>query len=343
MAARGGRAEHADRRRRVPALLVMMEVDAARDARLGLPARDIGGDERPPVHRARLRQSEQRRQDRRRWVSAKRVAAIVEIQRMRRGAVDQRRIQRCHALVGAEHQTRAVRRGHARDDPRARFARAGQRAADRVEDRDARPMHRILRQRVVADTGDPFGQGFGDGHDGPPARAMASVSTDVSWSQGTRCSSRGILVIRVHRHLPDRTTPPVQVSPTDVAQHACAMPPPRPRCRAWESTEVRATVQLSSSYRLHYLFVLGSGRKFGRSFDWKRGWSGPACLIMTLAEPALKHAPSRCRGGQAAMLDRSLGQRPGVIRPGRRNGPPAEPRNWSFSGVCGRSIRPGVA
>ena len=192
MAARGGRAEHADRRRRMPALLVVMEVDAARDARLGLPARDIGGDERPPVHRARLRQREQRRQDRRRWMAAQRVAAIVEIERMRRGAVDQRRIQRCHALVGAEHQTRTVRGGHARHDPRARLACAGQRAADRVEDRDARPMHRILRQRVVADTGDPFGQRFGDGHDCPPARAVARVSTGVSSSRSTGCSRRAI-------------------------------------------------------------------------------------------------------------------------------------------------------
>src|SRR6202035_1234329 len=67
-------------------------------------------------------------------------------------------------------------------------------------------------------------------------------------------------------------------------------------------------------------FVRVSGRKIGRSFDLQRGWSGPASAMMTLTAAALKHASRRCRGGQLAMLDRSLAQRQGVIRPGRRNG-----------------------
>ena len=119
MAARRGRTEHADRRGRMPALLVVMEVDAARDPRLRLPPGDVRGNERAPIDRARLRQREQRRQYRRRWMSAQRVAAIVEVERVRRGAVDQRGIQRRHTLRRAEHQARAARRGH----PRTRYAR----------------------------------------------------------------------------------------------------------------------------------------------------------------------------------------------------------------------------
>ena len=45
MRGRGGGAEHAERRGRVPALVVMVEIDRAGDARLGLEAGDIGGDE----------------------------------------------------------------------------------------------------------------------------------------------------------------------------------------------------------------------------------------------------------------------------------------------------------
>ena len=169
---------------------------------------NISGDERPPVDRASLGQREQRRQDRRRRMSAQRVAAIVEVERVRRGAVDQRRIQRCHALIGAEHEARAPFDAVTRaDDPRARLACAGQRAADRVEDRDARPMHRILRQRVVADTGDPFGQRFGDGHDCPPARAVARVATGVALSRGTGLFPPRDRITREHQDLSGHATP----------------------------------------------------------------------------------------------------------------------------------------
>src|SRR5579859_2792913 len=94
MATGGGRAEHAERRGRVPALFVMVEMDAAGDPRLGLEAGDIGGDKGAAVAIPLVGESEDRRQDRRRRVSAQRVADIVEIERMRSGTVDQRRIER---------------------------------------------------------------------------------------------------------------------------------------------------------------------------------------------------------------------------------------------------------
>ena len=59
----GGRsAEHAERRGRVPALVVVMEIDGARDARLGLEAGDISGDEVASGDGARIGEREQRRQ-----------------------------------------------------------------------------------------------------------------------------------------------------------------------------------------------------------------------------------------------------------------------------------------
>src|SRR5579864_8844312 len=103
MATGGGRAEHAERRGRVPALFVMMEMDAAGDPRLGLEAGDIGRDEGLAVAILLVREREDRRQDRRRGMPAQRVADIVEIERMRGGTVDQRRIERAGAAVAAEN------------------------------------------------------------------------------------------------------------------------------------------------------------------------------------------------------------------------------------------------
>ena len=171
MAARGGRTEHAERCCRMPALLVVMEIDTASDARLGLPSRDVGGNERAPIDRTRFRESKQGRQDRCRRMAAQRVAAVIEIQRVRRGAIDQRRIQRCHALFGAKYQAWAARRGHSCHDARTRLACTSERAADRVDDCNARPMHRLMRQSGVADAGNPFSEGCGDGHGCPPALA----------------------------------------------------------------------------------------------------------------------------------------------------------------------------
>ena len=76
----------------------MVEVDAARDAGFGFPPGDVSSDESATIDRACLRQGEQRRQDRRGWMSTQRVAAIVEVECVRGGTVDQRRIERRDTL-----------------------------------------------------------------------------------------------------------------------------------------------------------------------------------------------------------------------------------------------------
>src|SRR5438067_3460037 len=112
----------------------MMKMDAARDARLGLETGDIGRNEIAAPHWffwtvEHLAERKDRRQDRRRGMAAKRVADIVEIERMRRGAVDQRGVERCGPLTAAENETFAARLPepeHPGGDPRAGLAGAGQ-------------------------------------------------------------------------------------------------------------------------------------------------------------------------------------------------------------------------
>src|ERR1700723_981156 len=109
MAARGSRSEDAQRRGRVPAFFVMVEMDAARDPRLGLEPGDIGGDEGGSRAVFGLGEREQGRENRRRGVAAQRIADIVEIEGMRRGTVDQRRVEWAGAPVAAEDQAVAMR------------------------------------------------------------------------------------------------------------------------------------------------------------------------------------------------------------------------------------------
>src|ERR1043166_5133056 len=93
----------------MPALFVMMEMDAARDARLGLETGNISRDEVLAGAVEHLAEREDRRQDRRRGMPAQGIADIVEIERMRRGAVDERRIERRRPVVAAENETFAAR------------------------------------------------------------------------------------------------------------------------------------------------------------------------------------------------------------------------------------------
>ncbi len=163
---RGG-AEHTDGGGRMPALLVMVEIDAAGDPGFRFPAGDIGGDEIAAVAAARFRQGKQRRQDRSRGVATQRVAAIVIIQRMGGGAVDRCRIHRTDPMRGPEYHAWAIGaadRGNPAGDTRTRLFGAGQNAADRVHDRDLGPMPRLVRQSVVGDAGNSGRQCFGDGH-----------------------------------------------------------------------------------------------------------------------------------------------------------------------------------
>ena len=81
-------------------------------------------------------------------MAAKRVADIVEIERVRRGAVDQRGVERRRPPVAAEDQAFAARLPkpeHPAGDAGARLGGAGQGDADRVEDRRLCPAHRFGR------------------------------------------------------------------------------------------------------------------------------------------------------------------------------------------------------
>src|SRR5438874_13779284 len=87
-------------------LFVMMEMHTARDARLGLETRDIPRDEIAAPHWFfwtvnDLAERKDRRQDRRRGMTAEGIADIVEIERVRRGAVDQRGVERRRPPVAA--------------------------------------------------------------------------------------------------------------------------------------------------------------------------------------------------------------------------------------------------
>src|SRR5438477_3526940 len=137
----------------MPALFVMMEMDTARDPRLGLEPGDIGRNEIAAANRFfgavnDLAERKDRRQDWRRGMAAKRVADIVEIERMRRGAIYERCIERCGPLTAAENETFAARLAeteHPGGDAGAGFGGAGQGDADRVEDRRLCPAHRFGR------------------------------------------------------------------------------------------------------------------------------------------------------------------------------------------------------
>ena len=117
-----------------------------------------------PRDRARVGEREQRRQHRHRGVAAERVAAVVEVERVGRRAVDERRIGDGEACRGAEHQRRAGRGGDPPHDARARLDRAGERHPDGVEDADLRPFHRGVGQPVVAQRADALGECGDDRH-----------------------------------------------------------------------------------------------------------------------------------------------------------------------------------
>ena len=138
-----GRAEHAERRGRMPALGVVVEVDRERELGLHLEAGDVRDDEVAAAAAELVGQREQRGEHRRRRMAAERVVAVVEVEHVRRGAVHQRGIERADAARAAEQQ-RGTRREveRARDELRRRLAAAGQRDADGVEDADLRPLQR---------------------------------------------------------------------------------------------------------------------------------------------------------------------------------------------------------
>src|SRR5262249_59909256 len=121
----GGRgAEYAQGRGRVPALGVVMEVDAEPELALGLEAGDEGGDEGAARSLALVGEREEGRQDRRRRVTAQRVVHVVEVERVGGNAVGKRGIERAGALGGAEHEARPAGAGEAAHGLRAWLAAA---------------------------------------------------------------------------------------------------------------------------------------------------------------------------------------------------------------------------
>ena len=170
----GGDAECPHGGGRVPALIVVVEVDRVQRAPqpdLGLDADDIGGDQLLAGHRlavrlAQLGQREQGRHQWRRMMSALGLVDVVVVERVRGHAIDQRRIERAGPAVGAENEAWPRRLGDPRrieQDLAARLGDAGQRHRDRVDDGRAgrgQGLRRDLGLREAADlVGQPLGQG----------------------------------------------------------------------------------------------------------------------------------------------------------------------------------------
>ena len=146
-----GRAEHAERGRRVPALFVMVKIHRAAEAGFHLETRDIGIEEIPSAHRHAVGpqlvgEREQGGQDRRGGMAAHRVGAVVEIERVGGRAVDQRGVERSHAPVRAEHQGRAGRGADLERHLCAGLWEARQRDADEIEHAHLRPVDRLRWQ-----------------------------------------------------------------------------------------------------------------------------------------------------------------------------------------------------
>src|SRR5262245_16384779 len=92
-------------------------------------------------------------------MAAERVAAIVEIERVRGRAVDERGRERVDALTAAKDQGRALPRGPAqgaRDDRGRVLLGARERDPDRIEDAFLGGHDRLARQRLERHLSDPI-------------------------------------------------------------------------------------------------------------------------------------------------------------------------------------------
>ena len=174
MRASGGGPEDADCGGGVPAFFVVMEVDAAGDAGFRLPPRDVGREELLAGGFVHFCQREQRRHHRGGRMPTQGVGAIVVIQRVGRGAVDQCGFQRPDPAVRPEHQTVPACGpigGYSADNLRALLVRAREGAANGVEHRDLGPMQGVVRQTVERHALDAFGEALGDGSVGHGVRS----------------------------------------------------------------------------------------------------------------------------------------------------------------------------
>ena len=171
----GGRAEDAERRSRVPALLVVLEMDRAGDSGLDLVAGDVGGDRVTAVGSEHLAERNDRRNEHGRRVPAQCRAHVVVVERVRGDAVDQDCIQYGSPPVRPEDETRTLLFGNSRDarrDACGRLDRACEGHADRVDDGLLGPEQRSFGQVFVADCVESCGKLAGDRHGRlPPSRS----------------------------------------------------------------------------------------------------------------------------------------------------------------------------
>ena len=130
-------AENAERRGRMPALVVMMRVNGAGKAHFRLQPHGVGGDQALSRKSPVLGQREQGGDQRHRLMAAEHGRKVVEIKGMRRDAVDEGGVERAGPPRRAEHQRRSGRRGdagRAQGDLRAVLGQARQGHADGVGD-----------------------------------------------------------------------------------------------------------------------------------------------------------------------------------------------------------------
>ncbi len=92
-------------------------------------------------------------------MAAEGVIAVVVVERVGSGPVDQRRIERVDALVAAEYDRRPwCGSERSDDDLRGRVAASRERDADSIEDADLGPVHRVLGQILIAHRVDALGE-----------------------------------------------------------------------------------------------------------------------------------------------------------------------------------------
>ena len=145
-------AEDAQRGGRMPALHVVVEMHGERDLGLDLEPCHVCREKIAAAGARFVCEREEGGEDRHRGMPAKRVVAVVEIERMRRRAVDERGVKGADTPLHAEQRGAAGcgRAERLQRKARGRLAAAGERHAEVVENADLCPMHCLRRQLVEA-------------------------------------------------------------------------------------------------------------------------------------------------------------------------------------------------
>src|SRR6476469_9234523 len=137
----------------------MIKIDAERDFAFRLESRDVSGNEVASGRAVLFAQCEERRYERCRRMTAQRVVAVIEVERVRGRAIDEGSVERADPLVGAEYGGRPTSRSkRAGDDLRRRILTARQRHADGIEYADFRPVNRGRRQVGVLEGCNAIGE-----------------------------------------------------------------------------------------------------------------------------------------------------------------------------------------